>query len=365
MISPWNYPLYLGVGDVIPALLAGNAVVSKADAQTPLTMLWTRDLMSRAGLPDYVWQVVTGRGTVTGTALVEAVDYVAFTGSTRTGRDVARRASGRLVGASLELGGKNPLVVRADADLTAAARGTVTAAFANTGQMCIHIERVYVHDSVYPAFRDALVEATRELTLGPAWDYSADVGSLTSADQLDTVVRHVDQAVEQGATVLVGGRARPDLGPLFYEPTVLEGVTPAMEVHGEETFGPVVSLYPVRDDAEAVSRANEGTYGLSASVWSKDVDAAEEIAAALRAGAVNINDGAAAAAGSIEAGMGGMGDSGLGRRHGAEGIRKYTNAQTVARQRLMPLGPPAGKPVEGFVHSTNKQLGLMRRIGLR
>ena len=365
IISPWNYPLYLGVGDVLPALLAGNTVVSKADSQTPLTLLWTRALMHRAGLPEDAWLVVTGQGSVTGTALVDAVDYVAFTGSTTTGREVARRAAGRLVGASLELGGKNPLVVRHDADLDAAARGTVTAAFANTGQMCIHVERVHVHEDVYDDFRAALVREVESLQLGSAYDYSADVGSLTSPAQLDTVVSHVEDAVARGARVVVGGRTRPDLGPLFHEPTVLEHVVPGMVVFDEETFGPVLSLYRFRTDDEAVQQANWGSYGLSASVWSKDVRAAERMAGRIRAGAVNINDGAAAAAGSVDAGMGGMGDSGLGRRHGAEGIRKYTDAQTVARQRFLPLGPPPGQQVEEFVHRTNRQLGVMRRLRLR
>ncbi|MGW5735999.1 MULTISPECIES: succinic semialdehyde dehydrogenase [Streptomyces] len=367
IVSPWNYPLYLGVGDVLPALLAGNAVVSKADEQTALTLLWTRALMAEAGLPTELWQIVAGPGAAVGTALVDAVDFVCFTGSTATGRTVAQRAAGRLVGASLELGGKNPLIVRQDADIAAAAAGTVAAAFANTGQMCIHVERVYVHEAVHDAFRTALVEATRALTLGRSYDYTADVGSLTSAARLAAVEAHVDGAVARGATALVGGRARPDIGPLFYEPTVLEGVTPEMAVCGEETFGPVISLYAYGSDGEAVDLANQGTYGLSASVWSKDTREAARLAGLIRAGSVNVNDGAAAAAGSVEAGMGGMGDSGLGRRHGAEGIRKYTESQTIATQRLMPLGPP--KPgessVRSFVRRTNGQLALLRRLGVR
>ncbi|MFD5123089.1 succinic semialdehyde dehydrogenase [Streptomyces sp. NPDC058385] len=367
VISPWNYPLYLGVGDVLPALLAGNAVISKADFQTALTMLWTRALMAEAGLPADLWQIVAGPGAVVGTALVDAVDFVCFTGSTATGRTVAERAAKRLVGVSLELGGKNPLIVREDADVAAAAAGTVVAAFANTGQMCIHIERVYVHEKVYDAFRAELVRATQALTLGRSYDYSADIGSLTSAVQLAAVEAHVDGAVAKGATVLAGGRARPDIGPLFYEPTVLEGVTPEMVVCDEETFGPVLSLYAYGADNEAVGLANQGTYGLSASIWSKDSREAGRMAGRIRAGSVNINDGAAAAAGSIEAGMGGMGDSGLGRRHGAEGIRKYTESQTIATQRLLPLGPP--KPgqsaVERFVRRTNGQLALLRRLRVR
>ncbi|MEV6264260.1 succinic semialdehyde dehydrogenase [Streptomyces sp. NPDC051784] len=365
VVSPWNYPLYLGVGDVLPALLAGNAVVSKADPQAALTMLWTRALLDEAGLPVDLWQIVAGDGGVVGSAVVDTVDYVCFTGSTATGRTVAERAAGRLIGCSLELGGKNPLIVRADADIAAAAAGTVVAAFANTGQMCIHIERVYVHESVYEAFRDELVRATEALRLGRTFDYSADVGSLVSPAQLAAVRAHLDDAVAKGATVLTGGRARPDIGPLFHEPTVLEGVTPEMDVCERETFGPVVSLYPFVTDDEAVSLANRGSYGLSASIWSKDTREAARMAGLIRSGSVNINDGAAAAAGSVEAGMGGMGDSGLGRRHGAEGIRKYTESQTVAVQRVMPLGPTPKQSVEDFVRRTNAQMALMRRLRVR
>ncbi|HEX6341009.1 succinic semialdehyde dehydrogenase [Umezawaea sp.] len=365
VISPWNYPLYLGVGDVLPALLAGNAVVSKADSQTALTVLWTRALMAEAGLPDDLWQVVTGSGSVVGTALVDAVDFVCFTGSTATGRAVAERAARRLVGASLELGGKNPLIVREDADVAAAAAGTAVAAFTNSGQMCVHVERVYVHEAVHDAFRDELVRITGALRLGRSYDYSSDIGSLVSPARLAAVEAHVQDAVAKGARVLVGGRARPDVGPLFYEPTVLDGVTPDMAVFAEETFGPVVSLYPYAAGGDPVALANLGTYGLSASIWSRDSREAHRLAERIRSGAVNINDGAAAAAGSVEAGMGGMGDSGLGRRHGAEGIRKYTDSRTIAAQRLRPLGPPPTSSAAGFVHRTNRQLVLLRRLGLR
>jgi succinate-semialdehyde dehydrogenase/glutarate-semialdehyde dehydrogenase len=231
--------------------------------------------------------------------------------------------------------------------------------------MCIHIERVLVNADVYDAFRDALVAGVRALRIGQAFDYSVDVGSLATQAQLDAVVAHVEDARAKGATVLVGGRARPELGPLVYEPTVLEDVSAEMAVCLEETFGPVISLYRVGSDREALARANEGRYGLSASIWSKDVAAAERMATRVRAGSVNINDGAAAAAGSIEAGMGGMGDSGLGRRHGAEGIRKYTESQTVATQRLVPLGPPASMPLERFVALGNRQLRLLRSLRFR
>jgi succinate-semialdehyde dehydrogenase/glutarate-semialdehyde dehydrogenase len=365
IISPWNYPFYLGVGDAVPALLAGNGVVSKADSQTALTLLFARELMGRAGLPTDLWQIVVGAGSVVGTALIDEVDYIGFTGSTATGRTVAEQAGRRLIGASLELGGKNPLIVRKDADITKAAEGCVASSFANTGQMCIHTERVLVHADVYDEFRAALVHATQSLRLGQTFDYTVDIGSLASPAQLAAVADHVEDARAKGATILTGGRARPDLGPLMYEPTILEGVTDEMAVCAEETFGPVISLYPFGSDSEAVEIANRGSYGLSASIWSKDAHTARLMAARIRSGSVNINDGAAAAAGSIEAPMGGMGDSGLGRRHGAEGIRKYTEAQTVAEQRLMPLGPPASMALDKFVALTNGQLKLLRKLRVR
>ncbi len=365
IISPWNYPLYLGVGDLIPALLAGNTVVGKADQQTPLTLLWARALMAEAGLPEDVWQVVSGDGRTIGEAVVDVADYLCFTGSTATGRVVAERAARRLIGVSLELGGKNPLIVRADADLQLAARGTVEAAFANTGQMCIHIERVIVHESVHDAFVEALLAATSAQRLGQRFDFGCDVGSLASQAQLDKVSAHVADAVAKGATVLAGGRARPDIGPFVYQPTVLADVSEGMDLCLGETFGPVIAVHRVADDDAAVAEANRGRQGLSASIFTVDRVAGEAMARRIRAGSVNINDGAALAAGTVEAPMGGRGESGLGRRHGAEGIRKYTDVQTIAGSRIGPVGPPPGKPVESFVALGNRQLKLLRRLRVR
>jgi succinate-semialdehyde dehydrogenase/glutarate-semialdehyde dehydrogenase len=365
IISPWNYPLYLGVGDLVPALLAGNAVVGKADPQTPLTLLWARALMAEAGLPEDVWKVVAGDGPTIGEAVIDHVDYLCFTGSTATGRVVAQRAAQRLIGASLELGGKNPLIVRADADLAVAARGTVEAAFANTGQMCIHIERVIVHESVYDAFTEALLAATSAQRLGQGFDFGFDIGSLASQAQVDKVSAHVEDALAKGATLLAGGRARPDIGPFVYQPTVLADVTDGMDVCLGETFGPVIAIHRVPDDEAAVAEANRGRQGLSASIFSKDIAGAEAMGRRIRAGAVNINDGAALAAGTIEAPMGGHGESGLGRRHGAEGVRKYTDSQTLVASRIGPVGPPPGRSVESFVALGNRQLKLLRRLRIR
>ncbi|MEX2969368.1 succinic semialdehyde dehydrogenase [Streptomyces sp. C184] len=364
-IAPWNYPFELSVGDALPAFVAGNAIVMKPDTETALTALWAREQLIEAGLPEGLWQVVIGEGPVVGPAVVEHADYVSFTGSTRTGREVAQGAAARLVGVSLELGGKNAMVVLADADVEKAAAGAVRGCFSSAGQLCISIERLYVHESLADEFVQRFVARTKAMRLGNALAYGADMGSLVGERQLETVTRHVEEAVAKGAELLAGGRPRPDIGPLFYEPTILDGVQAPMAVCGEETFGPVVSIYRFRDEDEAVALANATPYGLNSSVWTKDGRRGRALAARLRTGTVNVNESYAAGYGSVQSPMGGMGDSGLGRRHGSEGILKYTEAQTVAQQRLMPIAPSFGLTDERYAQLMTRSLRAMKAFRLR
>ncbi|MEO7979829.1 MAG: succinic semialdehyde dehydrogenase, partial [Sporichthyaceae bacterium] len=365
IVSPWNYPLTLAVSDAIPAFVAGNAVVHKPDTQTALTALWIRALAIEAGLPADLWQVVVGDGPVVGRAVVDGGDYVCFTGSTQVGREVAERCARRLVGCSLELGGKNPMVVLADADLDRAAEGAVRDCFSNAGQLCIAMERLYVVDAVHDEFVDRFVRRVRALRLGAELDYGPDMGSLISAAQLQRVTAHVDDALAKGAQVLAGGRPRPDVGPYFYEPTVLTHVTEDMELCRAETFGPVVSVRAVRDEDEAVSLANDSEYGLNASVWTRDVARGRLVAARIRTGTVSINETYAAVWGATRSPMGGVKDSGLGRRHGRDGILRYTEPQTVAVQRLVGFAPPPSvswdRWAKGFTVSLRALKALRRR----
>lgn len=230
VISPWNYPFTMVISDGLAAIAAGNAVVAKPDAQAVLTASYAVELLREAGLPADLWQVVAGAGDVIGTAIVERADYVCFTGSTAVGRLIGQQCGERLVSCSLELGGKNPMLVLDDADVAKAAAGAVRGAFSNAGQLCVSIERIIVADEVYDAFRSELVERVRRLRIGDPRSWTTDVGSLISREQRDRVAAHVADAVSQGAQVVVGGEALPEHGPFFFAPTVLEAVTPSMRV---------------------------------------------------------------------------------------------------------------------------------------
>ncbi len=363
IIAPWNYPFTLAMSDGLPALLAGNAVVTKPDHQTMLTALLGAQLLEEAGLPEDLWQVVAGPGPEIGPELIRHADYIAFTGSTATGRTIAGACAERLIGCSLELGGKNPILVLRDADLERAAEGAVRACFSNAGQLCVSTERMFVADQVYDRFLERFVARTEAMSLGSSVDWGVDMGPLISQRQLDAVQAHVDDAVSRGARVVTGGRHRPDLGPYFFEPTILEGVTPGMACFGAETFGPVVSVYRFHDEAEAVARANDGDYGLNASIYSQDGRRARALAERIRCGSVNVNEAFGATFGSIDAPMGGMRSSGLGRRQGAEGILRYTEPQTVATQRLTRLSPMLGMSDQGYAKLMTAYMRVSHKLG--
>ncbi|MFT4081361.1 MAG: succinic semialdehyde dehydrogenase [Nocardioides sp.] len=362
VISPWNYPLTLGISDALPAIVAGNAVLTKPDAQTPYAALWAVELLEEAGMQPGLVQVVTGSGTELGTPIIENTDFLMFTGSTAVGRTVAAQAGEHLIDCSMELGGKNALLVLDDAEVDKAVAGSVRACFSNTGQLCISMERIYVPGVIWEEFITKFAAATQAMKLSSAIDYFADMGSLVSQKQLDTVIRHVDDAVAKGATVLAGGKVRPDLGPYFYEPTILAGVIEEMEVYAHETFGPLVSLYRVEDEDEAIAKANDSEYGLNFSVWTSDEQRGYRVAARLEAGTVNVNDAYAAAWGSMDAPMGGMKASGLGRRHGEHGILKYTESQTIAIERVIPVGAPDGLNPKTYARIATRALRLAKHL---
>jgi succinate-semialdehyde dehydrogenase / glutarate-semialdehyde dehydrogenase len=361
VIAPWNYPLTLGITDAIPALLAGNGVVIKPDSQTPFSALWACRLLDEAGLPPDLVQVVTGPGPELGPPLIDSVDFLMFTGSTATGRRLAQQAAERLIDSSMELGGKNAMIVLDDADFKRAVPGAVRAAFSNGGQLCISAERLYVEAAIHDRFVTELVSAVDDLRVRPGLDWDVDMGSLVSAQQLRSVQHHLDDAIAKGARVLAGGRPRPDLGPYFFEPTVLTGVTPDMDLYAEETFGPIVSVTKVRDADEAVERSNASRYGLNFSVWTRDTRRGREIASRLDAGTVNVNEAYAATWGSVDAPMGGMKDSGIGRRHGEHGILKYTESKTIAVQRLLPIAPVPPLGPRGFARVMTIALKALKR----
>ena len=357
-IAPWNFPLVLALDDVVPCLLAGNGAVLKPDEQTSFSALWALDLLLEAGLPFGLFSIVTGSGPVLGPTLVEEVDYICLTGSTETGRIVGRQAGERLVGCSLELGGKNPMIVREDANLDRAVKGALWGCFAGAGQVCMGTERIYVHRRIYEPFVERFVREVRSLRLGAGLDWGADMGSLSSEKQLRKVSELVDDAVQKGARVLCGGRRREDIGPYFYEPTVFEGVTPAMRLYSEEAFGPVVWIDTFVTDEEAVEKANQSPYGLAASIYSQDVESARNLATWIRAGTVTINDAYPLGWGAVDGAMGGMKASGLGRRHGEEGIRRFTQTQTVVDNRGPLFVPPAGEA--GARRFARVMTGLLR-----
>ena len=332
VIGPWNYPLTNSFGDCIPALLAGNSVILKPSEITPLTSLLLAEGLAASGLPDGVFGVATGRGG-TGAALVDEVDMVMFTGSTATGKKVLARAAETLTPVALELGGKDPMIVLADADLERAANLAVYYSMLNGGQTCISIERVYVEEPAYDAFVQKVVDKVGALRQGASTrPATSEVGAMTFAKQLDIVEEHVRDAIAKGARALTGGRRRAGKG-MFYEPTVLVDVDHTMKAMTEETFGPTLPIMKVADAEQAITLANDSPYGLGAAVFAGDRARGEQLARRLQAGAVCVND-ALLNYVAVELPMGGWKASGLGTRHGAGGIRKFTKQQSLFISRV-------------------------------
>ncbi len=360
IITPWNYPFTLPASDLLPAILAGNTVVLLPDAATPRSADIIAEILAEAGLPEGVLTVVHGGGRVHGTDLINRADFIMFTGSTATGIIVAEQCATRLIGFSGEFGGKNPLLVLDDADVQRAAKGAVRASFSNSGQLCISTERAYVHTNVYDEFLETFVRETKAMTLGAGKDWDIDMAPLISSAQADRVMSHIDDAVSKGATVLAGGSRRPEISPNFVEPTILTGVTESMTLARNETFGPVISVYRVDSNDEAIERANDSEFGLNTSVWSRR--RGTTVARSIRSGSVTINEGFSASFASHDAPMGGMKKSGVGRRHGSAGLLKYTDAQTVATQRLWGIAPLPGQSNEKFARLMTTAIGWLAKI---
>ena len=334
VIGPWNYPLTNSFGDCIPALAAGNSCVLKPASLTPLTSLFMAEGLRECGLPEDVFIVAAGGGDV-GSELIDHVDAVMFTGSTEVGKKVMERAAKTLTPVGLELGGKDPMLVLADADLERAANAAVHYSMQNGGQTCISVERVYVEEPAYDEFVSKVEAKVRDLRHGvPGDPGSVDIGAVTSPPQVDLIDEHVRDAVSKGARALVGGRRGNGPGD-FYEPTLLVDVDHSMECMVEETFGPTLPVMKVRDAEEGVRLANDSAYGLQASVWTKDSAKGERLARQIEAGVVCVND-AQLNYVALELPMGGWKASGLGSRHGADGIRKYTKKQALLVTRFAP-----------------------------
>ena len=330
------------------------------DTVTPVPQM-----MKKSGLPEGVMTVVTGEGETVGKALVDQADYVCFTGSTETGRIIAQQVGERLINASLELGGKNPMIVCKDADIERFVDVALSSCFTSAGQLCVSTERIYIDREIFEQFKNAFVTRVKEISLGSHLGWGYDMGSITSKEQLERIDAAVKQARSEGAVIECGGRVRTDIGPLVYEPTVLTHVNRTMEIARKEVFGPVVYLSPFDTIEEAIKMSNDTGFGLSGSIITSNKKVAYDIAAEMNCGSVNINEGFAATFGSVEAPMGGMGQSGSGRRQGPEGLLRFTEAQTVSLQRGALVSRKFGSNDKRWGRTMVLKLRLMRLLHLR
>ncbi len=352
LITPWNGPVALAANPLAQALMAGNAVVHKPSEVTPFSAILLKELTESAGFPEDLYQVVQGDGE-TGAALVEAgVDKVSFTGSVATGRKVGEACGRNLIPVTLELGGKDAMIVCEDADLDRAADGAVRGSFFNTGHYCCGTERVYVPESIYDPFVERVVEKTRALKQTEACD--GDIGAVFWDKQMDIIEAHLADAKGKGARVLVGGERNRALPGYFFPPTVVVDVDHDMDLMRDETFGPIVAIQKVRDEQEAISLANDSDYGLSGNLWTRDLAKGEELAGEIATGSVCVND-IAMTYGIAEAPFGGVKSSGVGQVNGETGIRGYCH--------LHPIIIDTGRKAQGgYPYTPETARGLQKVI---
>jgi succinate-semialdehyde dehydrogenase/glutarate-semialdehyde dehydrogenase len=339
IISSWNYPLAIPLSQIIAAVAVGNAVLCKTSDVTPECGVLIEKLVRHAGFPNDLITVLQGGGEI-GQALIEAhPDKIFFTGSVETGRKIAEACARQLIPSVLELGGKDAMLVLRDANLEVASSAAVWGSFTNCGQVCLSVERLFVEQAVADEFIRRCVEKTQKLRIGPGSDPATDLGPLIRPQHVQRMVELVGEAVQGGARVVCGGRARPELGPNFFEPTILTGVNKSMRLFQDETFGPIMAIEIVKDADEAVRQANDTEFSLSASVWTGDTSQGKSIARRLRAGTVMVNDLISAFA-IAEAPHGGSGLSGWGRTHGKAGIAEMVSVKYVDVDRLPGLSKP-------------------------
>ncbi len=356
IISPWNYPFSLPSVQTLTALVTGNAVVLKPSEFTPFSSLELERLLREAGLDHDLMQVVTGEGPAGSALLQSKIDKMVFTGSVGTGKKVAQAAAARLLPVVLELGGKDPMIVLDDADVDVASSAAVWGAFMNSGQTCLSVERCYVHESVYQKFLQSCVTKAARIQQGSGHDHASDIGPMIHQRQLQIVVRHVEDAVARGARLLAGGKAASELGPNFYQPTILADVTHEMDIMREETFGPVLPVRSFKTEDEAVELANDSEFGLAASVWTRNRKRGEALAARIHAGTVMVND-VVACFGISEAPHGGVKASGIGRTHGDFGLEemvwpKYVDSDRIPGMKKLwwyGYGPAFQQQMSGFI----------------
>jgi acyl-CoA reductase-like NAD-dependent aldehyde dehydrogenase len=333
IISPWNYPFSIPATETLAALVAGNAVALKPSELTPLASLELASLLSAAGVPKDVFQIVIGEGTAGAALAASSIDKLVFTGSVTTGKRIAASAAERLLPVVLELGGKDPMLVLDDADIDVASSAAVWGAFVNAGQACLSVERCYVQRSLYESFASACTKKTKQLRVGDGMNANTDVGPMIRERQVRIVESHVEDAKARGARVLTGGTRLPDLGANFYAPTILTDVTHDMRIMREEIFGPVLPIMACVDDDEAIRLANDSEYGLAASIFTRDTKRGERLARRLHAGTVMVND-VISCFGISEAPHGGVKASGLDRTHGRFGLDEMVRIKYLDTDRM-------------------------------